>query len=155
MYRLFYIILIGYETQNGFGKGMATLLNQVLTKQARCCVNLVIWLIITAILASKQTMIMLESRMPGQLACPVWRGLGRNASQQWDDRAPLPPYGRPFGRLVNISLDMIHHQGWISSPWRLWEPSSPKLVSFQGTSASREGEIDRQDANVQERMGWG
>jgi putative transposase len=22
--------------------------------------------------------------------------------------------GRPFGRLVNISLDMAHHQGWVS-----------------------------------------
>jgi transposase InsO family protein len=22
--------------------------------------------------------------------------------------------GRPFGRLVNISLDMTHHQGWAS-----------------------------------------
>ena len=65
---------------------------QELTKKARCFVKLVIWLIIMAIRASKQTMIMLESRMPGQLACPVWRGLGRNASQQWDDRAPLPPY---------------------------------------------------------------
>ena len=63
--------------------------------------------------------------------------------------------GRPFGRLVNISLDMAHHQGWVSSPWRLWEPSSPELVSFQGTSASREAETDRQKANVQERMGWG
>ena len=89
MCRLFYIILIGYETQNGFGKDMATLFSQVLTNKARCSVNLAIWLIITAILASKQTMIMLESRMPGQLACPVWRGLGRNASQQWDDRAPV------------------------------------------------------------------
>jgi HTH-like domain len=63
--------------------------------------------------------------------------------------------GRPFGRLVNISKDMNHHQGWFSSPWRLWRPSSPKLVSFQGTSASREAETDRQKANVQERMGWG
>jgi hypothetical protein len=35
------------------------------------------------------------------------------------------------------------------------EPSNPKLVSFQGTSASREAETDRQKANVQERMGWG
>ncbi len=35
---------------------------------------------------------MRESRMQGQLACPVWRGLGRNDSQQWEDRAPLPPY---------------------------------------------------------------
>jgi len=63
--------------------------------------------------------------------------------------------GRPYGRLVNISKDMIHHQGWVSSPWRLWEPSNPQLVSFQGTSASREAETDRQEANVQERMGWG
>ena len=30
--------------------------------------------------------------MQGQLACPVWRGLGRNGSQQWADCAPLPPY---------------------------------------------------------------
>jgi putative transposase len=71
---------------------MAMSLAQGLTKKARYFVKLVIWLITTAIRASKQTMIMLESRMPGQLACPVWRGLGRNASQQWDDRAPLPPY---------------------------------------------------------------
>jgi hypothetical protein len=43
-----------------------------LTKKARCFVELVIWLIITARRASKQTRIMLESRMQGQLACPVW-----------------------------------------------------------------------------------
>ena len=35
---------------------------------------------------------MRESRMQGQLACPVWRGLGRNGSQQWVNRAPLLPY---------------------------------------------------------------
>jgi hypothetical protein len=63
--------------------------------------------------------------------------------------------GRPFGCLVNISLDMIRHQGWISSPWRFWEPSPPRLVSFQGTSASREAETDRQEANVQDKDGLG
>jgi hypothetical protein len=62
--------------------------------------------------------------------------------------------GRPFGRLVNISLDMTHHQGWVSSPWRFRAPSSSGLVSFQGTRASCEKEADLQDANVQERMGW-
>ena len=35
---------------------------------------------------------MRESRMQGQPARPVWRGLGRNGSQQWEYRAPLPPY---------------------------------------------------------------
>ena len=63
--------------------------------------------------------------------------------------------GRPFGRLVNISLDMTHHQGWVSSPWRFRAPSGSGLVSFQGTRASCEKEADLQNANVQERMGWG
>jgi putative transposase len=35
---------------------------------------------------------MRESWMQGQPARPVWRGLGRNGSQQWEYRAPLPPY---------------------------------------------------------------
>ena len=35
---------------------------------------------------------MRESRMQGQPARPVWRGLGGNGSQQWENRAPLPPY---------------------------------------------------------------
>jgi len=42
-------------------------------------------------------------------------------------------FGRPFGRLVNISLDMTCHQRQVSSPWRLRAPSSSGLVSFQGT----------------------
>jgi integrase/recombinase XerD len=41
--------------------------------------------------------------------------------------------GRPFGRLVNISLDMTRHQGRVSSPWRFRVPSRSGLVSFQGT----------------------
>jgi putative transposase len=43
-------------------------------------------------LAGEKAMVMRESRMQGQLARPVWRGLGRNGSQQWEYRAPLPPY---------------------------------------------------------------
>ena len=43
-------------------------------------------------LASEYGMVMRESRMQGQLARPVWRGLGRNGPQQWWRRAPLPPY---------------------------------------------------------------
>ena len=42
-------------------------------------------------------------------------------------------YGRPFGRLVNASLDAIRHQRRISSPWRFNVPSHVGLVSFQGT----------------------
>jgi hypothetical protein len=60
--------------------------------------------------------------------------------------------GRPFGRLVNISLDMTRHQRRVSSPWRSSVPSHSGLVSFQGTRASREGEADPQKANVQD--GW-
>jgi hypothetical protein len=41
--------------------------------------------------------------------------------------------GRPFGRLVNASSDATHYQEWVSSPWRFRTPSSPELVSFQGT----------------------
>ena len=41
--------------------------------------------------------------------------------------------GRPFGRLINTSLDVTHHQGWVSSPWRFRGPSYSELVSFQGT----------------------
>jgi hypothetical protein len=62
---------------------------------------------------------------------------------------------RPFGRLVNISWDMTHQQGWVSSLWRSGEPSNPRLVSFQGKCASCAGETDPQNANVPERMGWG
>jgi site-specific recombinase XerD len=42
-------------------------------------------------------------------------------------------YGRPFGRLVNLSLDRTCHQGQVSSPWRLGVPSRSGPVSFQGT----------------------
>ena len=42
-------------------------------------------------------------------------------------------YGRPFGRLVNISLDMARHQRRVSSPWRPRVPSCSGPVSFQGT----------------------
>ena len=50
---------------------------------------------------------------------------GRQASQRRGRTAPDTDWvngpnqlwdwdGRPFGRLVNISLDMTHHQGWVS-----------------------------------------
>jgi integrase/recombinase XerD len=42
-------------------------------------------------------------------------------------------FGRPFGRLVNISLDMARCQERASSPWRLRGPSNSGPVSFQGT----------------------
>ena len=42
-------------------------------------------------------------------------------------------WGRPFGRLVNISLDMVRHQRRTSSPWRFRAPSGSGLVSFRGT----------------------
>ena len=42
-------------------------------------------------------------------------------------------YGRPFGRLINASLDAIRCQRRISSPWRFNVPSHVGLVSFQGT----------------------
>jgi site-specific recombinase XerD len=41
--------------------------------------------------------------------------------------------GRPFGRLVNISLDMTRNQRRVSSPWRSSVSSHSGLVSFQGT----------------------
>ena len=50
---------------------------------------------------------------------------GPNQLWDWD--------GRPFGRLVNISLDMARHQRRVSSPWRPRVPSCAGLVSFQGT----------------------
>ena len=37
---------------------------------------------------------------------PELLATGPNQLWSWD--------GRPFGRLVNISLDMAHHQGWVS-----------------------------------------
>ena len=43
------------------------------------------------------------------------------------------PFGRLFGRLVNIPLDMTRHQGLVFSPWRFRVPSRSELVSFQGT----------------------
>jgi putative transposase len=39
-------------------------------------------------------------------AKPELRATGPQQIWSWD--------GRPFGRLVNISLDMAHHQGWVS-----------------------------------------
>jgi integrase len=42
-------------------------------------------------------------------------------------------FGRPFGCLVNISLDMARYQERASSPWRFGVPSNSGLVSFQGT----------------------
>ena len=42
-------------------------------------------------------------------------------------------FGRPFGRLINASMDAIRHQRRISSPWRFNVPSHVELVSFQGT----------------------
>jgi hypothetical protein len=42
-------------------------------------------------------------------------------------------YGRPFGCLVNASLNATRRQGWVSSPWRPRDPSISGLVSFQGT----------------------
>jgi site-specific recombinase XerD len=42
-------------------------------------------------------------------------------------------WGRPFGRLINASMDAIRHQRRIFSPWRFNVPSHIELVSFQGT----------------------
>jgi site-specific recombinase XerD len=42
-------------------------------------------------------------------------------------------FGRPFGRLVNSSLDETCYQKQVSSPWRFRAPSRSGLVSFQGT----------------------
>lgn len=53
-------------------------------------------------------------------------------------------FGRPFGRLVNASLDAIRHQRRIFSPWRFSTPSRAGLVSFQGTRASRARETGPQ-----------
>jgi site-specific recombinase XerD len=41
--------------------------------------------------------------------------------------------GRPFGRLVNTSLDVARPQGRAFSPWRSGKPSCAGPVSFQGT----------------------
>ena len=56
---------------------------------------------------------MRESRMQGQLACPVWRGLGRNGSQQWVNRAPLLPY-LTYIRLRTSWLYLIAVLDWFS-----------------------------------------
>ena len=53
-------------------------------------------------------------------------------------------FGRPFGRLVNVSSDTARHQGCASSPWQSKKPSNLGLVSFQGTRASRAKEVDFQ-----------
>jgi integrase len=42
-------------------------------------------------------------------------------------------FGRPLGRLVNISLDMARYQERVSSPWRSRKAKHSGLVSFQGT----------------------
>ena len=57
--------------------------------------------------------------------------------------------GRPFGRLINASLDATCDQEQVFLPWRFRGPSNSGLVSFQGTGASCEREADPQDANVQ------
>ena len=41
-------------------------------------------------------------------------------------------FGRPFGRLINASLDAARCQERVFSPWRLRGPSPSELVSFQG-----------------------
>lgn len=71
---------------------MATSHNLVMTSKAKYSASHATWNIIMVTHASKQELVMLESRMQGQLACPVWRALGRNDSQQWENRAPLLPY---------------------------------------------------------------
>jgi transposase InsO family protein len=77
-------------------------------------------IIIAIPLASKQTRIMLESRMQGQPACPVWRGLGRNVSQQWDDRAPLPPY-ITYVRMKQGWMYLVAILDWFSRYVVSWE----------------------------------
>ena len=57
--------------------------------------------------------------------------------------------GRPFGCLINASLDATCDQEQVFSPWGSREPSVSGLVSFQGTGASCEEETDLQKANVQ------
>lgn len=42
-------------------------------------------------------------------------------------------FGRPFGRLVNTSMDVTRYLERVFLPWRLGEPSISGLVSFQGT----------------------
>jgi hypothetical protein len=57
---------------------------------ANCFARHATWRTITATLASNDRMVMLESRMPGQLACPVWRGLGGNVFPQGDNTPSCP-----------------------------------------------------------------
>lgn len=42
-------------------------------------------------------------------------------------------FGRPFGRLVNTSVDVTRYLERVFSPWRWRESSTSPLVSFQGT----------------------
>jgi integrase len=75
-------------------------------------------------------------RMTTSRAWQIVQGLARQAGIE----KPISPHslrhtmGRPFGRLVNISLDMARYQERVSSPWRFRGPST------LGWLASREHE---------------
>jgi integrase/recombinase XerD len=75
-------------------------------------------------------------RMTTSRAWQIVQGLARQAGIE----KPISPHslrhtmGRPFGRLVNISLDMARYQERVSSPWRF------RGQSTLGWSASSEHE---------------
>jgi putative transposase len=73
--------------------------------------------------ASRKDVVVLESRMQGQLACPVWRALGRNGSQQWENRAPLRPYitfvPMPLGYMYLVAI-----MDWFSRFVVAWQLSN-------------------------------
>lgn len=79
--------------------------------------------------ASKQELVMLESRMQGQLACPVWRALGRNDSQQWENRAPLLPY-ITYIRLQKGWLYLVAVLDWFSRFVVSWQLSDTLAIPF-------------------------
>jgi putative transposase len=74
-------------------------------------------------LASEYGMVMRESRMQGQLARPVWRGLGRNGPQQWGYRAPLPPY-ITYIPMVRGFMYLVAIMDWYSRYVVAWQLSN-------------------------------
>ena len=51
--------------------------------------------------------------------------------QKVTDHVVRHTFGRPFGHLVNVLLNVISGQGWGSSPWQTRESSISGLVSIK------------------------
>jgi len=104
-------------------------------------------------LAGEKVMVMRESRMQGQPARPVWRGLGRNGSQQWEYRAPLPPY-ITYIRLRYEFVDLAVIMDVFTRSIRGWHlgrglDQSLTLIALDRALAEHKPEIHHSDQGIQ------